>query len=58
MELEKRLRKVVLAVRRSDGSMINNPSAATQLQPGDKLIAIGTNSQLKALAQMVRVTRP
>lgn len=58
MELEKRLRKVVLAVRRSDGSMVNNPSAETQLQPGDKLIAIGTTSQLKALEQMVRLARP
>jgi len=48
----------ILAVRRSNGSMIVNPSAVTQLQPGDTLIAIGTTSQLKALAQMVRVIRP
>jgi len=40
----------VLAVRRSDGStMVTNPPGDMRLEPGDVLIALGTERQLKEL---------
>ncbi|MEW6473737.1 MAG: potassium channel protein [Actinomycetota bacterium] len=45
---------LVLALRESDGEFITNPSPETVLSAGQILIAIGTETQLKALAAAAR----
>jgi voltage-gated potassium channel len=40
---------LILALRRSGGTFMTNPSAATRIEPGSILIAIGTGRQLSAL---------
>jgi len=52
--LRDRTGALVLAVRAADGVFVTNPDPATILQPGQVLIAIGTNSQLEALADAAR----
>jgi len=42
---------LVLAIRRSDGSFLTNPSALAEIQAGDVLISVGTADQLEALAR-------
>lgn len=44
---------LVLALRRADGSFTTNPEPDTELAAGEVLIAIGTTSQLEALADVV-----
>jgi len=44
---------LVLAVRRRDGELRTNPSPDTTIQADDLLIAIGTESELTALATLV-----
>lgn len=41
---------LVLAIRKADGRFVTNPSPDTRLQHGDRLIAIGTATQLSALS--------
>src|SRR4030095_3138525 len=41
---------LILALRDVDGSFTTNPVPETVMQPGHVLIAIGTSSQLEALA--------
>lgn len=40
---------LVLAIRRSDGSFITNPSSETQIEVGDVLISVGAAEQLATL---------
>ena len=47
---------LVLAIRRTDGSFVTNPSAHTRIEPGDVLISVGTAPQLEALARFAART--
>ena len=40
---------LVLAIRRSDGDFVTNPSAHIEIEAGDVLISVGTADQLEAL---------
>lgn len=56
-QIRDRTGALVLAVRSADGSFLTNPSPDVQLQASQLLIAIGTEAQLKALAEAARATR-
>jgi voltage-gated potassium channel len=43
----------VLAVRKSDGTVVTNPPPATRLEDGDLVIALGTEDQLFATASLL-----
>ncbi|MDQ3947127.1 MAG: potassium channel protein, partial [Actinomycetota bacterium] len=45
---------LILAMRGSDGTFTTNPPPETLLRAGQILIAIGTESQLQALASVAR----
>ncbi|HEV7536613.1 MAG TPA: TrkA C-terminal domain-containing protein, partial [Acidimicrobiia bacterium] len=45
---------LVLALRETDGEFTTNPPPETVLEAGQILIAIGTETQLKALAAAAR----
>lgn len=49
---------IVIAIKRSDGEMIFNPSADTIIQEGDALVAIGSHLNLEALERMANPGRP
>ena len=51
--LRDRTGALVLALRRADGTFLTNPSPDTVLEPGHVLIAIGTEDELAALADLV-----
>lgn len=42
---------LVLAIRRSDGAFLTNPSAQAEIAAGDVLISVGTAEQLEALSK-------
>lgn len=44
---------LVLAIRRSDGSFVTNPSPEEEIERGDVIIGVGTGDQLEALRQFV-----
>ncbi|MGI0485975.1 potassium channel family protein [Pantanalinema rosaneae CENA516] len=44
---------LVLAMRRTDGTLIVGPTADTLLQPNDHLICLGTDEQLRRLNQIL-----
>jgi voltage-gated potassium channel len=44
---------LVLAIRRSDGTLIAGPTGETQLLPGDALICMGTPEQLRLLNRIL-----
>ena len=44
---------LILAVRPAEGDLRTNPSPDTAIDAGDLLIAIGTESELRALATLV-----
>ena len=44
---------LVLAIRRTDGSLIGGPTADTELMPEDLLICMGTAEQLRQLNQIL-----
>ncbi len=44
---------LVLAIRRTNGTLIGGPTADTQLMPGDLLICMGTAEQLRSLNQIL-----
>ncbi len=44
---------LVIAIRRSDGSLIGGPTGDTILFPGDTLICLGTSEQLRRLNQIL-----
>lgn len=45
---------MILAVKKRTGEFNTTPSAVTLLEPGDTLLAIGTDRQIKALEDLVR----
>ncbi|GBF82106.1 potassium channel family protein [Aphanothece sacrum] len=49
---------LVLAIRRSEGSLIGGPTGETQLMAGDLLICMGTPEQLRLLNQILGPIRP
>lgn len=44
---------LVLAIRRTDGTLIGGPTADTELRAGDSLICMGTPEQLRQLNQIL-----
>lgn len=42
---------LVLAIRKSDGDFVTNPSAHTEIEAGDVLISVGTAEQLESLGR-------
>lgn len=44
---------IIVAIKKSDGTMMFNPTSRSTLQAGDKLIAMGEVSKLKILEDMV-----
>lgn len=44
---------LVLAIRKKSGDIVANPSVDTLIEPGDKLVVMGTANQLKALERLV-----
>ncbi len=44
---------LVLAIRRTDGTLIGGPTAETVFMPGDVLIAMGTSEQLRDLNRVL-----
>ncbi|WP_375472888.1 potassium channel family protein [uncultured Nostoc sp.] len=44
---------LVLAIRRIDGTLIGGPTGDTILMPGDQLIGMGTEEQLRSLNQLL-----
>jgi voltage-gated potassium channel len=55
--LRKELRVIVLAIRKSDGSMIFNPPAEAEVSAGDHLIVMGEPANLQRLEQMLAEAR-
>ncbi|MBH8562120.1 potassium channel protein [Nostoc sp. CENA67] len=49
---------LVLAIRRSDGTLIGGPTGDTVLMPGDTLICMGTAEQLRSINQILGPIRP
>lgn len=48
---------LVLAIRRTNGTLISGPTADTRLLPGDQLICMGTADQLRLLNQLLSPMR-
>ncbi|MFZ0336507.1 MAG: potassium channel protein [Terracidiphilus sp.] len=57
-QIRKELGVIVLAIRRSDGSMQFNPPPETEIQGGDFLIVMGEASNLTKLEQVLAEVRP
>jgi voltage-gated potassium channel len=49
---------LILAIRRTDGTLIGGPTADTPLMAGDLLICMGTAEQLRQLNQILGPIRP
>ena len=45
---------IIVAIRRSSGKMLFNPSAADRFEPGDRLIALAETTQLKEIERRIR----
>lgn len=58
--LRQRTGALVVAIRQGENAhrFVPNPADALRLSPGDILIAIGSQTQLKALARLVRPSHP
>jgi voltage-gated potassium channel len=52
------LNVIVIAIKRSDGDMIFNPSAETVIKENDSLVAIGSHDNLEALELMANPSLP
>jgi voltage-gated potassium channel len=52
LRLRRQTGALVIGVRRRDGSFDTTPSPDAALDPGDVIIAVGTDDELKALEQM------
>lgn len=50
--LTERTGSVLAALRRADGRQVVNPGPHEVLQPGDRVVAMGTPSQLEALERV------
>ena len=53
-ELRERSQVLVLALRRTDGTFVNNPDPDLVLEPGQVLIAVGEGSDLRRLNEPER----
>ena len=49
---------LVLAIRRSDGTLLGGPTGETELMAGDLLICMGTPEQLRQLNQILGPITP
>lgn len=49
MQLRREMGVIVLAIRKQDGTMTFNPPADAEIDPGDFLIAMGANEDLRSL---------
>jgi len=56
-QIRKELGAIVLAIRKSDGSMHFNPPAETEIQAGDYLIVMGELASLRKLEQVLAEVR-
>jgi voltage-gated potassium channel len=50
--LRDRTGALVLAIRRPDGAFLTNPTPEAAIEAGDVLISVGTEEQLRALAEV------
>ena len=57
MQIRRDLGVIVLAVRKSNGSMIFNPDPEAEIEGGDYLIAMGHNDQLLRLEKLLGAVR-
>jgi len=58
LEVRKRTGSTILAIRRAaTGAFDTNPAPDTSLNPGDRIIAIGTPSEIASLEQMIEAPR-
>ena len=55
--IRSKLNVIVIAIKRTDGEMIFNPSADTVIQEGDSMIAIGSHTNLESLEEMANPHR-
>jgi voltage-gated potassium channel len=53
LQIRRDIGVIVLAIRKSDGTMLFNPDADAVVRGGDYLIAMGSSSQLHRLEQLV-----
>jgi voltage-gated potassium channel len=53
MQLSRDLGVIVLAIRKSDGTMLFNPPADTKVNGGDYLIVMGQLQNLRGLENLV-----
>ena len=44
---------IIIAIKKSDGSMLFNPSFESVIKAGDTLIAVGEDTNLQKLAQIL-----
>ena len=49
-EIRKNLDVIIVAIRKSDGEMVFNPSSQTRIEPDDTLIALGQTADLDRLS--------
>ena len=57
MQLGRDFGVIVMAIRKSDGEMIFNPTADTAVATGDHLIVMGRQEKLNTLERLIAVTR-
>ena len=55
--IRSKLNVIVIAIKRTDGEMIFNPSADTVIEEGDSMIAIGSHTNLESLEKMANPHR-
>jgi len=53
MQIRRELGVIILAIRKSDGRMLFNPPAESEIEGGDFLIAMGESANLHKLEQML-----
>ncbi len=47
----------IIAMKRSSGETVTNPSGATTIQPGDILITVGTEEEINKLEELLNAQR-
>ena len=57
LALRRELGVVILAIRRSSGEMIFNPTAEAEINAGDFLIAMGETASLRRLERLITEVR-
>jgi voltage-gated potassium channel len=53
LQLRNRVGVIVLAIRKASGNMLFNPDAEDRIEPGDFLIAMGSEEQLRRLGMLL-----